>query len=302
MICVDSYICIVCVFILLQYFHIFIIQYSIILFYHIYKGDSLEDANFDRSVANQAISYLFVEELWIKEMVSELSSSTSTLFRKSDTSDTNNMLFMDKAVNNDIDYLIEATFQEFSKMCYRDGLHRCWFDLIILRDLYRDWGAKCGLPLHETIIKRIINAMTIMMSPIIPHWCEHIWLNVLNNKTSITEASWPVYTNYDKLLRKQILFFNNFMKNIRQSVLNTKTKPAPSTTNTANTKNVQIYISSKFDNKKEEILKFMQKQFIITEEGKNGFKTDFLKSMKDYIENNPNLKKDTKVSIIIINR
>ena len=48
------------------------------------------------------------------------------------------------------------------------------------------------------------------------------------------------------------------MKNIRQA---TKTK-TPATT--ATSKTAQIYISSKFDAKKEEILKFMQTQFNTT--------------------------------------
>ena len=34
-------------------------------------GDSLEDANFDRSVANQAVTYLFCEEEWIRAVVLE---------------------------------------------------------------------------------------------------------------------------------------------------------------------------------------------------------------------------------------
>lgn len=47
------------------------------------------------------------------------------------------MGFMDRAFNNEIDYLIEATFTEFSKICYRDGIHRAWFDMMIVRDFYR---------------------------------------------------------------------------------------------------------------------------------------------------------------------
>lgn len=47
------------------------------------------------------------------------------------------MCFMDRAFNNEIDYLVEATHAEFTKMCYRDGIHRAWFDMVIVRDFYR---------------------------------------------------------------------------------------------------------------------------------------------------------------------
>lgn len=35
-------------------------------------GDTLEDANFDRAVANQAITYLFNEEEWIRQVLADI--------------------------------------------------------------------------------------------------------------------------------------------------------------------------------------------------------------------------------------
>lgn len=246
----------------------------------------MEDANFDRSVANQAISYLFVEENWIRDTYTELTASPCGMRQGDDPAD---MLFMDLAVNNDLDYLIEATHSEFSKMCYREGLHRCWFDLIILRDMYRDWAVKCGVALHATVTRRLLEALVVMMSPIIPHWCEHIWMAVFLKPTSVTRASWPVYTPYNKLMRKQMLFFNNFMKNIRQHILKSKI-PANATT-----KEAQIYISSKFDPKKEEILKFMSPLFD-TKDHPKAFPSDLIKTLQTFIASDVDMKKDTKVS------
>jgi leucyl-tRNA synthetase len=93
-------------------------------------GDSLEDANFDRAVANQAVTYLHNEEEWIRTMIAEAKSGS--LRQGADS-----LCFMDKAFNNEIDYLVEATMQEFTKMCFRDGIHRAWFDMMIVRDFYR---------------------------------------------------------------------------------------------------------------------------------------------------------------------
>jgi hypothetical protein len=45
--------------------------------------------------------------------------------------------FMDRAFNNEIDYLIEATHADFTRINFRDGIHRAWFDMVIVRDFYR---------------------------------------------------------------------------------------------------------------------------------------------------------------------
>jgi leucyl-tRNA synthetase len=39
-------------------------------------GDTLEDANFDRAVANQAITYLYNEEEWIRQVLAEAEKGT----------------------------------------------------------------------------------------------------------------------------------------------------------------------------------------------------------------------------------
>jgi leucyl-tRNA synthetase len=75
-------------------------------------GDSMEDANFDRKVANQAISYLYTEEELIRSIIDD---SKNGLLRGGQLS------FMDIALANEINYLIEATANEFESMCYREG-------------------------------------------------------------------------------------------------------------------------------------------------------------------------------------
>ena len=72
----------------------------------------MEDANFDRKVANQAISYLYTEEELIRSI---LEDNKNGLLRGGQ------LLFMDIALSNEINYLIEATAYEFESMCYREG-------------------------------------------------------------------------------------------------------------------------------------------------------------------------------------
>eukprot|EP01038_Epipyxis_sp_PR26KG_P005664 gene5664-7821_t len=238
-------------------------------------GDSLEDANFDRSVANQAILYLHNEEEWIKTVLTDLNNGTLRTGEKT---------FMDKTFENEIDYLIEATQVEFNRMCYRDGIHRCWFDLRIVRDLYRDWTIRCDIPLHQSVIIRYIESIVIMMMPICPHWSENIW-ELMGKDGSVCDASWPSFQPYLRDLRKEYLFFRDFIESIRTAAL--KQKPGP--------KSVYVYLASTYDNKKIEVLKFLQSVFIHNTNGNNSFPEELLKLMKSFLESHEELKKDTKV-------
>ena len=236
-------------------------------------GDSMEDANFDRSVANQAITYLFVEEEWIKSILAD--KAAGALRTSGD------LLFMDIAFSNEIDYLIESTLQDFTKMCYRDGVCRCWFDLIIARDLYRDWSQRCGTPMHDTILSKFINALVVMISPVCPHWSENVW-GLIGGQGSVANASWPSFTPYDRLIRKQYLFFQDFMKNIRQANLKTNASGP--------TKQAEIYVATIFEPKKVKLLQFMQTLC----EADGSFPADLLKTMKSFVEGDAFLKPDTK--------
>jgi leucyl-tRNA synthetase len=140
-------------------------------------GDGLEDANFDRSVANQAISYLFVEEEWIDSVLTDISSSS---FLDSMTSPSSES-FMEKAFNNELNYLIEMTKQDFLSLNYREGLHHCWYEMLINRDIYREWILKQNKSYNSALILRFIHSLTLMMAPITPHWCEMIFEKVQNH-------------------------------------------------------------------------------------------------------------------------
>jgi len=239
-------------------------------------GDSMEDANFDRSVANQAISSMYVEEEWVRSVIADSSAGT---LRKGD------LMFMDKALLNEVNYLIEETFIDFSKMCYRDGLQHCWYEMIIARDFYRDWSVKCGVAVHESVVTRIAESMVVMMAPITPHWCENLW-SVLGRSGSVCSTSWPAYTPCDRVLRKQYLFFQDFMKEIRQANLKVKS--------TGPQKQAQIYIASTFDEKKKTVLKFLQPLYTNTGDVATMFPANLSKQMKDFLDADPELKKDFK--------
>lgn len=67
----------------------------------------------------------------------------------------------DRVFLNEIDYLVETTQSDFEKMNYKNGLRHCWYEMMIMRDMYRDWSKLCDIPPHKDVIMRFIEVIAI---------------------------------------------------------------------------------------------------------------------------------------------
>ena len=134
--------------------------------------------------------------------------------------------------------------------------------------------------MHKDVIMRFISTLVVMICPICPHWSEHLW-GLLGNTHTVCDAEWPKYVAYDKLVRKQLNFFRDTIKNARQAALKCK----------AGAKSAVVYLASVYEEKKVTILEFLAG--LCSTQGV--FPDDLLKRMKDFVESRPELKKDTKI-------
>jgi leucyl-tRNA synthetase len=235
-------------------------------------GDSVEDANFDRSVANIAILAMDKEEVWIKEVLAEgfaLRDSSSEL------------LFMDTVFLNEVYHLSAVVRDRFESMCYRDGLQKIWFELLISRDMYRDWSLRCNVPMRADVLNTFLEALIIGMSPIIPHWCEAMW-GVMGKSGAVCNTSWPVYPAYDVMLRKQYVFFREFIKSARGFQLKAKE---------AMRKKMTVYIASTYEDKKIEVLHFMA---TLVSPASGALPPDFIPQLKAFLDGKAEWKKESK--------
>lgn len=173
-------------------------------------GDTMEDANFAIDQANNAVQSLYIEEEWIRSI---LEADPST-FRDGPESE---YLYMDRVFMNEMDDLIARTDANFSNIFFREGLKTGWFDFQIVRDHYRDWSVRCGIPMHRAVIMRFIEAQALLISPICPHWAEHVW-GLLGKPGSITHASWPAHSEPDKRMLKSSAFFREVLKTLRAAI------------------------------------------------------------------------------------
>jgi len=146
-------------------------------------GDTIEDANFMEKIADAAILRLYTFLEWTKEML-----ETQSTLRSGPLND-----FNDKVFQHEMDICIKNAEQAYEKMLYREALKTGFFDFQATRDKYRDVSLD---GMHKDLVLKYIELQSIVLSPICPHLCEHIW-SLLGKKGSIMDASWPTTGDVD---------------------------------------------------------------------------------------------------------
>ncbi|KAI8324976.1 leucyl-tRNA synthetase [Martensiomyces pterosporus] len=158
-------------------------------------GDSIEDANFEEATANAAILRLFTLMEWIADAQSALVKSGQSPDESVQVNDvalraaSSPFTTIDRVFEAEMDKLALATGAAYEEMMYRDALKSGFYDFQISRDWYREVTAASGM--HPVLIRKWISRQIIQLSPITPHWSEHVWKTILGNAMSIMDARWP---------------------------------------------------------------------------------------------------------------
>lgn len=141
-------------------------------------GDTIQDANFQEQMAETCILRLFTFLEWCKEMVEKSDSMRTGPFNS----------FNDKVFECEMNLGIIECEQAYAKMMYREALKVGFFQLQATRDKYRELSVD---GMHKELVLKYIRTQVLMLSPICPHICDHIWKNVLGNSNSILAERWP---------------------------------------------------------------------------------------------------------------
>jgi leucyl-tRNA synthetase len=167
-------------------------------------GDDIGDANFEETVANANILKLFELRKWCEELVREaiyvpdstkyLEARNNERLRNSDViqrqSGSERFLF-DKMFDNEMNLLVHETYEHYSATSYKLALKSGFYDFTSARDFYREATRAAGIGMHEDLVKKFIKLQALLLTPIAPHWAEHIWLELLGEFTTIQNAMWP---------------------------------------------------------------------------------------------------------------
>eukprot|EP00398_MALV-I-01_sp_L67-1_P000400 gene400-4_t len=201
-------------------------------------GDTLEDANFCRETVQQGIMRLYNFEHWAQEVIQQdLRTGEKT--------------FLDKAFENEIARLVADAKKAYESMCFKDALRCSWYEMSNLRDDYRTLTEG---DMHKDLLMYYIEVQALVFSPICPHFCEHLWTEILKKDTLVVKSLWPEAKPVDEVLAAK---FKNLLASMRQFRLDAqkalgKKKDLPTPTHAV------IYDDKEYKDWQQKCLKWLQ--------------------------------------------
>lgn len=143
-------------------------------------GDTIEDANFDEANANAAILRLTTLKEWCEEQVKNQDSLREGEYAS----------FFDEAFENEMNDLIEKTYEQYRLTNYKSALKSGLFDFQTSRDYYRDSLAST-IGMHKDLVFKYIEYQSLLLAPIASHFAEYLYRDVLGKKDSVQNARFP---------------------------------------------------------------------------------------------------------------
>ena len=124
-------------------------------------GDTLDDANFDESVANAAIMKLFVLEQWIQTQL----ASDFVVNPEAEQS------LWDKLLLNEVNKALTDAHKAYSEMKHKQVVV-IFNHLLNIKESYliATEGSR-----NPYVISRYLEALLTILNPIAPHFCQHVW-------------------------------------------------------------------------------------------------------------------------------
>ncbi|CAG7922844.1 unnamed protein product [Penicillium olsonii] len=216
-------------------------------------GDSIEDANFEESVANSNILRLFTLKEWIEEVAKDETLRTGPTDA-----------FADKLFNNELSSLVRETQKHYQDTDFKLALKSGLYDFTSARDSYREAATSAGVGMHRDVVLRYIELQALVLSPIIPHWAEYIWLEVLKKTESIHHAQFPVVPEPSAELTAAQNYVRGTASNIMSSEANFAkklSKGKSSGFDPRKPKKLTIFVAKKFPAWQEKYIDLVREAF-----------------------------------------
>jgi len=168
-------------------------------------GDTLDDANFMDQNATAGLLRLYVQIVWVEDVMGSLSSLRS--------GPTNS--FMDVAFESAINRAIEETERYYERTQYREALRTGFHELQSARDHYRTVAE--DVKMHRDLVLKFIEVQALLICPICPHFAEKVW-KLLGKTGSVLKASWPSVGPIDKVALSKDKYIEDILYNFRSKI------------------------------------------------------------------------------------
>jgi leucyl-tRNA synthetase len=169
------------------------------------SSDTNDDGNFEEVTANAAILRLTKELTWITEFL-----APSAALR------TGSRNLADKVFSNAISCAAHAARTAYENMLFRDALKASMYELQNARDAYRVQLGGDGM--HKEVVDEYLDVSVRTLTPICPHWCEHVWGSVLGKEGSVLVSGWPQVATPDFVLKTAAEFIEKLVGQLKSAI------------------------------------------------------------------------------------
>ncbi|KAK9795569.1 hypothetical protein WJX73_002580 [Symbiochloris irregularis] len=213
-------------------------------------GDAMADANFEYEVADKAVLRLTKELAWIEKEVWPALAGLRT----------GPLEFLDQVFANELAIAAHDTHKAYEAMLFNKALDAGYYVLQNARDEYRH---ACGVSgMHRDLAVQYIKVSTLLLAPIAPHTCEHVWGTVLQERGSVLTAGWPVLPEPDIKVKAMEVYLSKTIRGLRDSVdralLPPKARKGKAPAHVAQqVVAVDVYVADRFIGWQETALQFM---------------------------------------------
>jgi leucyl-tRNA synthetase len=133
---------------------------------------------------------------------------------------------------------------------YKEALKYGFYEMQMARDWYREVTADVGM--HVDLVKYWVRTSVLLVTPIAPHFAEHIWGTVFKEPTSVQLARWPEPSGpVDRAMVEAGAYMRGTIKTIRDAELALlkkagKGKGGPAPFDPKKPRAVRVYVASRF--------------------------------------------------------
>jgi len=176
-------------------------------------GDGIEDANFVEKVADSGVLKLYTWIEWCQKVLAENDSA------EADVVDNAEPTYHDRVFMSKISKAVAQTKKHYDNMNFKEALKTGWFEMQIARDRYREMSQQ---QMDRSVISNFIKVQTLLLTPICPHVCEHVWSNLLKQDGFVINASFPSVEKVNEVLIRSSDFVFNVGSSIRTKIASEK--------------------------------------------------------------------------------
>lgn len=128
------------------------------------------------------------------------------------------------------------------------------------RDWYREVTSEVGM--HEDLVNHWVRASALLITPIAPHFAEHVWTTILEEPKSVQLALWPEPPKpVDRAIIQAGQYMRGTIKTIRDaelSMLKKMSKSKNTPFDPKKPKSVRIYVATTFPEWQDRCVKIVE--------------------------------------------